>query len=99
MFIWVGNTIVLTYWRKISLPLTMRRIETVVDSINVWLNSLDTSDFILGGRIEFLQDDNSITDLIDGTARFRLSFAPPQPMEAMDFILQYDPEYISSLFA
>lgn len=99
MFIWIGNAIVLTYWRKIDFPLTMRTIETIVDSINIWLNGLAAREFILGGRVEFLQDDNPHTDIIDGIAKFRLRIAPPPPLEEAEFILQYDPEYLSNLFA
>ena len=99
MFIWIGNTIVLTYWRKVDFPLTMRTIETIVDSVNIWLNGLAAREFILGGRIEFLPDDNPLTDLIDGIARFRVRIAPPPPMEEAEFILQYDPDYLMNLFA
>ena len=77
----------------------MRTIETIVDSVNIWLNGLAAREFILGGRIEFLQDDNPLTDLIDGIARFMVRIAPPPPMEEAEFILQYDPNYLMNLFA
>jgi len=98
MFIWVGNTIVLTYWRKVSFPLIPRVIETIIDSINIWLNGLASRQFILGGRAEFLRDDNPLTSLLDGSAVFRLRISPPPPLEDAEFILQYDPEYLNVLF-
>jgi len=99
MFDWIGNTIVLTYWSRIDFPLTPRRIETIVDSINIWFNGLASREFILGGRIEFLSDDNPTTDLIDGIVKFRVRITPPPPMETMEFILEYDPAYLQALFA
>jgi phage tail sheath protein FI len=99
MFDWIGNTIVLTYWNKIDFPLTRRVINTVIDSINIWLNGLKARQFILGGRVEFLESDNPNTDLIDGIAKFRVSIAPPPPYKEGHFILQYDPEYLRTLFA
>jgi phage tail sheath protein FI len=98
MFIWVGNTIVLTYWRKIGFPLIPRVIETIVDSLNIWLNGLASRQFILGGRVEFLQDDNPQTALLSGNVIFRVRISPPPPLQSAEFILQYDPEYLNVLF-
>ena len=99
MFDWIGNTIVLTYWGRVDFPLTPRRIETIVDSINMWFNGLQAREFILGGRIELLREDNPITDLMDGIVVFRVNVTPPSPKEVMKFILQYDPDYLETLFA
>jgi len=98
MFDWIGNTIILTYWNKIDLPMTKRHIDTIVDSINMWFNGLAAREFIIGGRIEFLHNDNVTTSLLDGIVRFRVRIAPPPPMRQMDFILEYDPEYLQTLF-
>lgn len=98
MFDWVGNTIVLTYWSRIDAPITPRRITTIMDSVNIWLNGLAAREFILGGRLEFLQDDNPDTDILDGMVTFRLLFAPPPPKEAMNVIMEYDPVYLQTLF-
>ena len=99
MFDWVGNTIVLTYWSKVDAPLTRRRVETILDSVGIWFNSLASQEFIFGGRIELLPSDNPKTDLLDGFIRFRIHIAPPPPMEAAEFIMQYDPDYLQTLFA
>ena len=98
MYYWIGNTIVLTHWSRIDQPVTKRLVDTITDSINFWLNSLKARGFILGGRIEFLQEDNSLIDLMDGILRFRVLIAPPPPWEMGEFILQYDPDYLMTLF-
>ena len=100
MFDWIGNTIVLTYWRKVDFPLTPRRIETIIDSINMWFNGLAAREFILGGRVDPLrEDDNPHTDLLSGSVVFRTRVTPPPPFQAGEFILQFDPEYLQNLFA
>ena len=73
-------------------------IESVIDSNNVWLNGLASRGYILGGRVAFLRDENPTTDLLDGINRFHVYLAPPPPMRAMDFILDYDPKYMETLF-
>ena len=99
MFIWIANTIVLTYWRFVDFPLNLRKVTTIKDSVNIWLNGLKARGFLLGGRIELFEDDNPLTDLMNGTIRFRVFIAPPPPMEEAEFILQYDPQYLQTLFA
>ena len=99
MFNFCGNTLVTTAWQFLDGPLMRRRlVETVCDTFNVWLNGLAAREYIHGGRVEFLQDDNATTDLMDGIARFRVRFTPPSPAREIDFILEYDPGYLSNLF-
>ncbi len=98
MFDWIANTIVLTFWNKIDYPLTKRNIYSIVDSINIWLNGLTSREYILGGKVEFVQEDNPTNDLIDGTVRFKVMITPPTPMREIEFILEYDPGYLQTLF-
>lgn len=99
MFSWIGNTLVQTFWSKVDAPLNRRQIDTIVDSANVWLNGLAARQYILGGRVEFLDTENPTTDLMDGIARFHVYVTPPSPNREIDFILEYDPDYIETLFA
>lgn len=99
MFNWIGNTLILTFWQKVDDPLSRRQIDTVIDSANIWLNGLASQGFILGGRVEFLESENPITDLMDGISRFHVYVTPPSPNREIDFILEYDPAYLSGLFA
>ena len=98
MFSWVGNTLVQTFWQRVDAPLNRRQIDTIVDSANIWLNGLAARQFILGGRVEFLAEENPTTDLMDGIARFHVYITPPSPNRSIDFILEYNPEYVEALF-
>ena len=99
MFSWIGNTLVQTYWQRVDFPLNRRQVDTIVDSVNIWLNGLAARQYILGGRIEFNSDENSTTDLMDGIARFHVYVTPPSPNREIDFVLEYDADYLSALFA
>jgi phage tail sheath protein FI len=98
MFNWIGNTLVLTFWQKTDYPVNRRLIETIVDSANIWLNGLAARQFILGGRVEFNESENVVTDLMNGNIKFHVYITPPSPAREIDFILEYDPEYLSTLF-
>ena len=98
MFNWVGNTLVTSFWSKIDNPANKRLIATVVDSANIWLNGLTASECLLGGRVEFRSDENTTTDLEDGKLHFHVYITPPSPAREIDFIQEYDPSYMDTLF-
>lgn len=98
MFNWVGNTLVTSFWSKIDNPANKRLIATVVDSANIWLNGLTASECLLGGRVEFRSDENTTTDLEDGKLHFHVYITPPSPAREIDFIQEYDPSYMETLF-
>jgi phage tail sheath protein FI len=96
---WVANTIVLTYWQNVDDPTNNRLIGTVVDSLNIWLNGLAARGALLGGRVEFQQEENPVADLLNGIVRFHVYQTPPVPAEDMEFVLEFDVNYLSALFA
>jgi hypothetical protein len=99
MFDWINNTLVTTFWQKVDAPLNRRLVQTIVDSANIWLNGLAARQMILGGRVEVLPEENPTTDLMDGIIRFHVFVTPPGPARELDFIIEYDPAYLETLFA
>lgn len=99
MFNWVANTLVTTFWTKIDEPTNKRLISTIVDSANIFLNGLTAKGALLGGRVEFRDDENTTTELMDGVLRFHVYLTPPAPARDIEFVQEYDPDYIATLFA
>ncbi len=98
MFNWIGNTLTLTYWKYLDQPTNKNLIESITDAINVWMNGLVASGYLLGGRVEFNASENPVTNLIDGKIKFHVYIAPPSPGQDIDFVLEYDASYFSALF-
>lgn len=98
MFNWISNTIILTYWQKVDDPTNRPLIQNVTDSINYWLNSLVAKGALLGGRVEFRQDENPVVDLMNGIVRWHIYLGGVIPGETLEYILEYDPSYFSTLF-
>lgn len=96
MFNWISNTLILTFWSKIDNPQNRRLVETVVDSANLWLNGLTADECILGGRVAFLQEENPVTDVMDGILKFHVYITPPSPAREVDFIMEYDVNYVNA---
>lgn len=99
MFGWVSNSIILTYWKKIDKNITPRFVDSIVDSINIWLNGLKSEEKILGGRVEFKPEDNNLVALMGGKAVFHIYLTPPSPAKEIVLLLEYDPSYVLATFA
>ena len=98
MFDFIGNTIVLTIWQKVDEPGNRRLIDAIVNSLQLWLDGLSNSEALLGARIEFRQDENPTTALLDGHYVFHLYIAIPTPAEWLDFRIEYWLPYVQNLF-
>lgn len=98
MFDWIGNEFIQTFWQKVDKPMTPRLVRTIVNSFNIRLNSLAAREVILGGRVEFLESENALTDLMNGILRFHIYVTPPPPAEQIWGVLEFDPDYFNVLF-
>ena len=89
MFNWQGNTFILTYFDKVDDPMNYVLIENIVDSENIRCAAYAPTHWA-GARIEYLEADNPITDILAGKMTFRQHIAPYTPAETIDNILNYD---------
>lgn len=96
MFGWVGNSLVKTFWSKLDKPMTHRLIDTVLDSANIWLNGLVGMGYLLGARVEMLENENPLTNLMAGIIKLHVYMTPPSPAQEIDFVLEYDASYVTS---
>lgn len=94
----VGNSLVLTIFQFVDRPTNRRLIETITDTVNIWLNSLVSSGNALGARVEFRHDENPDTEMIDGHYVFHVFEFFPLPAEWIEFKLELDISYLSVLF-
>lgn len=98
MFNWHAQTFILTYWAKVDKPINKRLIQTVIDSENIRLNGLVARGALLGARVEFRDDENPMTNLLDGIICFHTYFTPPTPAREIENRIEYDPAYFATLF-
>ncbi len=99
MFYWQAQTFIQTYWAKVDKPINKRLIQTVMDSENIRLNGLTAQGCILGGRVEFRDDENPVTNLMDGIIKFHTYITPCAPAREIENVLEYDPAYFETLFS
>ena len=79
--------------------MTPRLIRRIVNSFNMYINSLTALEALLGGEVEFKEDENSMTDLLNGILTFHIKITPPLPAEVIEGVFEYDVENLSTLYA
>lgn len=99
MFNWHAQTFIQTYWVKVDAPINKRLIQTVIDSENIRLNGLVADGALLGGRVEFREDENPTTNLLDGIIKFHTYLTPSTPARVIENVIEYDPSYFETLFS
>lgn len=96
VFDWWGNTFILTYFQKVDDPTNYRLIESVVDSENIRANGFQAKGQIAGAQIEFREQDNPLTDILNGKIQFIQKIGAFPPAVNIVNVLEFDPTMLSS---
>lgn len=73
-----------------------RLLDTITDTVNIWLNGLVGSGYLLGARVDISEDENPVTQLMAGIVKIHVYMTPPSPAQEIDFVLEYDSSYVTS---
>lgn len=98
MINFIRNYLLQTYFSNLDAPINRRQIDSILQSCNLYLASLVSSQALIGGRIEFLSSENNTTDLMSGKLTFHLYLLPCPPAEEIDFNIEIDTDYFEGLF-
>ena len=79
--------------------MTRRFVDSILDSVNIWMNGLTGSGYLLGGRVVMLESENPVNNLMAGIIKFHVYMTPPSPAQEIDFVLEYDVSYVRSALA
>ena len=96
MMSWYRNHFILTYKSKVDDPTNPRLIESIVDSENLYLNSLTSSGHIAGGIIEYNEEENPIESILNGTVIFHTRIAFWTPAEYIVNNIEFDPTILQN---
>jgi len=89
-FDWDGNNFILTYFHKVDEPGNTRLIQSITDSQNIIGNGYVARGYCAGYRVEFRENENPITNLLDGHLTVHTFLAPYIPAEFIENIREYD---------
>ena len=90
------NTFVERYWQYVDRPLTAALIDAVVNDFNAYLDGLTAEGMLYGGRIEYVEKNNPLENLMAGRFRLDATVASPVPVERIDMFIEFDPELLAA---
>ena len=93
-FSWWGNSFILTYKSKVDNLADTKLIEDICDSENIKGNSYVSQGKCAGARIEYLEEDNTIDNILNGEVHFRQYLAQYTPAERIVNTLSFDPDLL-----
>lgn len=94
-FSWWGNSFILTYSQKVDNPANYRLIQSIVDSENIRGNAYVAAGKCAAARIEYIADENPVTNLLNGKLMFHTHLSPYTPAEDIVNTLEFDPDALS----
>ena len=96
MMSWYRNHFILAYKAKVDRRGNYRLIESVVDSENIYLNSLSQDQKIAGGEISFNENANPVTSILGGNIFFDTKLAFFVPAEYIENRIEFDPTILQN---
>lgn len=93
---WAANTFILTYFQKVDSPMNKRLIEAIVDSENVRGNGFVARGVCARYETMYNEDENPVTDLMNGKITFHQFITPYTPAEDIEDIIEFDPKALAS---
>lgn len=90
-FSWFGNGFILTFFKRVDDLANYRLIESIVDTERVRCNGYVARGHMAGADIKFLQEENPIVEILNGTIRFHIYMAPYTVAKFIPTILEFDP--------
>ena len=68
-----------------------RLIESIIDSENIRAGGFKARGQIADAKMEYISEENPITDLLNGKIRFKQYLTPFLPAETIINVLEFDP--------
>ena len=90
MFTYVANYFILNYLSELDEPMNKNKIDDIVNSFNIWGNSLVSRGMCAGLRAEYRAQDNTSNDLLNGKLKVRFFIAPFTPLEYIEAATEFD---------
>lgn len=98
MMRYVENTFQRRYGTEVDKPMTRGRKDAVLNDFQAWLDGLAQDGALLMGTVEFVQEDNPVSDLVQGNFVFSTEFTNPVPGKSLTNKVRWTSRGLHSLF-
>lgn len=99
MFDFANNRFVLDYRKKLDSNMNRRQVDDIINSFNIWANSIVSAGMCAGFYIEYRSDENSIEKVLEGQICTRTHLALYTPMEYIEDVKEFDVSALENVMA
>lgn len=99
MFDYVSNYFVVAYRKKLDGNMNRRLVDDIVNSFNIWGNSLTANGMCAGIYAEYRPEENTVEDVLAGHLKLRIYFAPYTPAEYINATMEFDVAALENVMA
>ena len=90
MFDYVGNYFASEYRARLDENMNQRTVDDIVNSFNIWGNSLTAAGMCAGLYVEYREEENTLENIMAGHLKLRIYFAPYTPIEYIRATMEFD---------
>lgn len=90
MFSFVANYFILQYQKRLDASMSRRTIDDIVNSFNIWGNSLVSQGMCAGLKMNYDESENDNESLLNGHVKVKISLAPYTPLEYIQASEEFD---------
>lgn len=76
-----------------------RLVDDIVNSFNIWGNSLTANGMCAGIYAEYRPEENTVEDVLAGHLKLRIYFAPYTPAEYINATMEFDVAALEGVMA
>ncbi len=98
MLQYIANTFQRKYGIKVDKPMNRAAIDTILNDYQAFLDNLSAQGALLGGKIEFLETSNGLSDMVEGDFVFDLETTTTPPGKSLTAKIRYTADGINALF-
>lgn len=98
MLYYVLNRYQAVYGEKVDQPMTRGTMESILLSIQDWLDGLVSTGALLLGEVSFNENENSTDDLVKGKVKFNIQPTTVPPLQVLTAEVSYTDRGLSVLF-
>ena len=99
MFDYVANYFAVEYRKRLDSNMNWRTVDDIVNSFNIWGNSLTASGMCAGLYMEYRREENTVENILAGYMKLRIYFAPYTPAEYIGATMEFDVSTLENAMA
>lgn len=93
-FNYYNNRLLLETAEKVDDLGNVKKLQAVCDDENVWFNAMKSELYIAGGKVSYIQEDNTVDNIMEGSIRYDVELATYLPMKDILFRIKFNPEIL-----